>query len=84
MFVSGRRMLMGELAMVFGRRGVILRVFVIAKLVMMRRLMMVVGGSVMVRGSGLMMLAGRMCGCFGHVLSPPLKGGSQIDPRDDL
>jgi hypothetical protein len=56
-FVSGRRMLMGELAMFLGRRGVILRVFVFAELVMMGRLMMVMGGRVMVSGGGVVMLA---------------------------
>ena len=34
MFVRGRRMLVGKLAMFFGRRGVILRVFVFADLMM--------------------------------------------------
>jgi hypothetical protein len=69
--VSGRGMLMGELAMVLGRRGVILRVFVFAELMMMGRLMMVMGGRVMVSGGGLLMLAGRMFWRFGHVCTPP-------------
>jgi hypothetical protein len=60
MFVSGRRMLVGKLAVFLGRRGVILRVFVFAELMMMGRLMMVVRGGVVVSGGGLVMLAGRM------------------------
>jgi hypothetical protein len=58
--VSSRRVLMGELAVFFGRRGVILRVLVLAEFVMMRRLMMVMSGGVVVRGGGLVMLARRM------------------------
>jgi hypothetical protein len=58
--VSSRRVLMGELAVFFGRRGVILRVLVLAEFVMMRRLMMVMGSGVVVRGGGLVMLARRM------------------------
>ena len=50
-------MLMGKLAMVFGRRGVILRVIVFAKLMVMGRLMMVVCGGVVVSGGGMMVLA---------------------------
>ena len=59
-FVSGRRMLAGKLAVFLGRRGVILRVFVFAELMMMGRLMMVVCGGVVVSGGGLVMLARRM------------------------
>jgi uncharacterized membrane protein YedE/YeeE len=64
-------MLVGELAMFFGRRGVILRVFVFAELVMMGRLMMVMRGGVMVSGGGLVMLARRMLWRFGHVCTRP-------------
>jgi hypothetical protein len=63
-------MLMGELAMVFGRGGVILRVFVFAELMMMRCLMMVMGGGVVVSGGGLVMLARRMLGRFRHDFWP--------------
>jgi hypothetical protein len=58
--VSRRGMLVGKLAVFFGRRGVILRVFVFAELIMMGRLMMVVCGGVVVSGGGLVMLARRM------------------------
>ena len=63
-------MLMGVLAMIFGRRGVILRVFVFAHFMMMGRLMMVVSGGVVVSGGSLVMLARRMLGRFGHVFLP--------------
>ena len=59
-------MLMGELAMVLRRCGVILRVLVFAKLMMMGRLMMVMRGGVMVSGGGMVMLARRMLGRFRH------------------
>jgi hypothetical protein len=65
--VSRRRMLMGKLALVFSCFGVFLRVFVFAELMMMGRLMMVMRGGVMVSGGGLVMLARRMRGRFGHV-----------------
>jgi hypothetical protein len=58
--VIRRGMLVGKLAVFFGRRGVILRVFVFAELIMMGRLMMVVCGGVVVSGGGLVMLARRM------------------------
>jgi hypothetical protein len=53
-------MLMGKLAMFFGRRGVLLRVFVFADLMMMGRFMMMMRGGVVVSGGGLVMLARRM------------------------
>jgi hypothetical protein len=59
-------MLVGELAVFLGRRGVILRVFVFAHLMMMGRLMMVVRGGVVVSGGGVVMLARRMLGRFRH------------------
>jgi len=59
-------MLMGELAMVLGGRGVILRVLVFAELMMMGRLMMMMRGGVVVSGGGLVMLARRMLGRFRH------------------
>ena len=66
MFVGGRRMLMGELAMVFGRGGVLLRLFVFAEFVKMGCLMMVMRGGVVVRGGGVVILARRMLGRFRH------------------
>jgi hypothetical protein len=56
--VSGRRVLIGKLAMFFSRRGVLLRVFVFADLVMMRRfMMMMMRGGVVMSGGGMVMLA---------------------------
>ncbi len=66
MFVSRRRVLMGEFAMLFGRLGVILRLFVFAEFVKMSRLMVVMRGGVVVRGGGVVMLARRMLGRFRH------------------
>ena len=59
-------MLMGELAMVLGRGGELLCLFVFAEFVKMGRLMMVMRRRVMVRGGGLVMLARRMLGRFRH------------------
>jgi uncharacterized membrane protein YedE/YeeE len=59
-------MLMRKLAMFLGGRGVVLRVFVFAELMMMGRLMMVMRGGVMVRGGGLVMLTRRMLERFRH------------------
>ena len=59
-------MLMGKLAMVFGRHSVFLRLFVFADLMMMGRLMMMMGGGVVVSGSGVVMLTRRMLGRFRH------------------
>ena len=85
MLVSSRRMLMGELAMVLRRCGVILRVLVFAKLMMMGRLMMVMRGGVMVSGGGIVMLARRMLGRFRHDWYSSLRadGQSRLSPRDD-
>jgi hypothetical protein len=55
--VSGRRVLIGKLAMFFSRRGVLLRVFVFADLVMMRCFMMMMRGGVVMSGGGMVMLA---------------------------
>jgi uncharacterized membrane protein YedE/YeeE len=59
-------MLMGEFAMLFGRRGVLLRLVMVAELMVMSSLMMVMRGGVVVRGGGLVMLARRMLGRFRH------------------
>ena len=75
--MSGRRVLMRKFAMFFGRRGVILRVFVFAGLMMVGRLMMVMRSGVMVSGSGVVMLARRMLRRFGHIFLPG--SGPQID-----
>ena len=53
-------MFMGKLAMFKSRSGVLLRLFVLAKIVVMGRLMMMMCGGVMVSGRLVMMLARRM------------------------
>jgi hypothetical protein len=60
MFVGGRRMLVCLLTMPVGRFGVLVRLFVLAKIMMMGGLMMMVGGRVVMSGCLMMMLAGRM------------------------
>jgi hypothetical protein len=70
MFVRGRCVLMSLLAMFVGRVGVILRLFVLAKIMMMGGLMMMMGRGVMMSGGLMMMLTGRMLGlCHGAI--PP-------------
>jgi hypothetical protein len=64
--VRRRRVLVGKLAMLFGRHGVLLRLFVFAELVMMRRLMMMMRGRMVVGGGGMVMLVGRMFRGFRH------------------
>jgi uncharacterized membrane protein YedE/YeeE len=83
-FVGGRRVLIGEFAMFLGRRGVLLRLVMVAELMVMSRLMMVMRGGVVVRGGGLVMLARRMLGRFRHdfVLLPE-SGQSRLSLRDD-
>jgi hypothetical protein len=63
-------MLVGELAMFLGGRGMILRILEFAELMMMGRFMMVMRGGVVVRGGGLVMLARRMPGRFRHDFLP--------------
>ena len=60
-------MLVGSLAVLVRRGGVLLRLFMLAKIVVMGRLMMMMRGGVMVSGGVVMMLARRMLGRFCHV-----------------
>ena len=53
-------MLVCLLTMSVGRFGVLVRLFVLAKIMMMGGLMMMVGGRVVMSGCLMMMLAGRM------------------------
>jgi hypothetical protein len=53
-------MFVSEVAMLESSSGVLLRLFVLAKIVVMARLMMMVCGSVMVTGRLVMMLTRRM------------------------
>jgi hypothetical protein len=70
--------LVGKLAMFFRRSGVFSSLFVVAMLVMMRRLMMVMCGGVMVSRGSQMMLGRRMLGGLRHVfvlLPESVQGG---------
>jgi hypothetical protein len=69
MFASGRGVLVSLLAMFVSRFSVILRLFVLAKIMMKGSLMMMRGRMVM-SGSLMMMLTGRMLR-FCHGAIPP-------------
>jgi hypothetical protein len=60
MTVSSGGMFVSELAMFVSRGCVLLRLFVLAKIVVMGRLMMMMRGGVMVSGRQVMMLTRRM------------------------
>jgi hypothetical protein len=71
MFASGRGVLVSLLAMFMSRFGVIFRVFVLAKVMMMRGLMMMMRGGVVMRGGLMMMLTGWMLRGLCHGATPP-------------
>jgi len=72
MTVGSRGMFVRELAMFDGRSGVLLRLFVLAEIVMMGRLMVMVRGSVMVSGRLMVMLTRWMLHYLCHfTLTPP-------------
>ena len=71
--VSGRRVLVGEIAMFLGRGGVLFRLVMVAVLMMMRGLVMMVRSGMVVSGGGVVMLARRMLGGFCHGHTPPGK-----------
>jgi hypothetical protein len=71
MFVGGRAVLVTVLAVLVSHFGVFLRLFVLAKIVMMGGLMMMVGGSVVVSRGLMMMLTGWMLGGLCHGAFPP-------------
>jgi hypothetical protein len=60
MFVGSGRVLVCLLAMFVSRFGVLFRLFMLAKIMMMGGLMMMMGGRVVMSGCLMMMLAGRM------------------------
>ena len=60
MLASSGRVLMPLLAVLMGRVSVLLSLFVLAEIVMMRRLVMVMRGGVVACGGLVMVLAGRM------------------------
>jgi hypothetical protein len=82
MFASGRGVLVSLLAMFMSRFGVIFRVFVLAKVMMMRGLMMMMRGGVVISGGLMMMLTGWMPRglCHGATSSQPiLENGCRLD-----
>ena len=64
-------MLVSLLAMFVSRFGVLLRLFVLAKVMMMGGLMMMMGGGVVMSGGLMMMLTGRMLRGLCHGAFPP-------------
>ena len=60
MLVCGFAVAVGVLAMVLGRAGVLLRLFVVPVVVVVGRLEVVMRRGGMVRGGGVMMLTGRV------------------------
>ena len=71
MFVGGRGKLVCLLAMFVGRVGVLLGLFVFAKIMMVGSLMMMMRGSVVMSGGLMMMLACRMLRRLCHGVVPP-------------
>jgi hypothetical protein len=67
MTVGSRGMFVRELAMSEGRGCVLLRLFVLADIVMMGRLMVMVRGSVVVSGRLMVMLTRWMLRCLCHL-----------------
>jgi hypothetical protein len=70
MFASGRGMLVSLLAMFVSRFSVILRLFLLAKIMMKGSLMMMMRRRMVMSGSLMMMLTGRMLR-FCHGAIPP-------------
>jgi hypothetical protein len=66
--VSGRRVLVGKIAVFLGRHGVCFRVFVLADLVMMGGLMVMMRSGMVMSGGGMMMRARRMFRRLRHIL----------------
>jgi len=67
MTVGSGGMFMGKLAMFVSRSGVFLRLFVLAEIVMMGRLMVMMRGGVVVSGRLVVMLTRRMLRCLRHL-----------------
>ena len=80
MFVGGRAVLVSLLAVLVSHFGVFLRLFVLAKIVMMGGLMMMVGGRVVMSGCLMMMLTGRMLWglCHAYSSQPILEDGCRL------
>ena len=72
MFVSSRGVLVGLLAMLVSRFGVLLCLFVLAEIMMMGGLMVMMRGCVVMSGRLMMMLTGRMLWGFCHGVFLPI------------
>jgi hypothetical protein len=83
MIVGSRSMFVGELAMFVSRSGVLLRLFVLAEIVMMGRLMVMMRGSVVVSGCPMVMLTRRMLRCLCHLLNSSLRLNNHLFPPND-
>jgi hypothetical protein len=71
MFVRGCRVLVSLFAIFVSRFGVLLRLFVLAKIMVVGCLMMMMCGRVVMRGRLMMMLTGRMLLGLCHGAVPP-------------
>jgi hypothetical protein len=69
MLVSGLSVLVGMLAMLLSRRGVLLPGIVLIQIVMMGRLKVMVGRCVMMSGSSVMMFTGGVLLSLRHVVT---------------
>ena len=78
MFASGCGMLVSLLAMFVSRFSVILRLFLLAKIMMKGSLMMMMRRRMVMSGSLMMMLAGRMLGLCHVASSQPVSEGSLV------
>jgi hypothetical protein len=67
MLVGGLRVLVGMLTMLFSRRSVYFRLFMLTNIVMMCRFKVVMGGCLMMCGSSVMVLAGSVLLFFRHL-----------------
>ena len=78
MTVGSRGMFVRELAMFEGRSCVLLRLFVLAEIVMMGRLMVMMRGSVVVSGRLMVMLTRRMLQYLCHLHYSSLRVNNRL------
>jgi len=84
MTVGSRGMFVSELAMCEGRSCVLLRLFVLAEIVMMGRLMVMVRGSVVVSGRLMVMLTRWMLQYLCHYFNSSLRVNNRLFPPNDV
>jgi len=78
MTMGSRGVFVGELAMSEGRSGVLLRLFVLAEIVMMGRLMVMMRGSVVVSGRLMVILTRRMLQYLCHLHYSSLRVNNRL------